>query len=100
MKGEEDQPEHVEGSEQRGEQAEGVEDAAAVLALVSVEQDGILAEEAGERRKASDGQRGGEHGEGRPANVFAEAAHAIHVLLAAHGVNDAAASQEQQSLEA
>src|SRR5260370_42524158 len=99
MKGEKDEPEHVERSEQRGEQAEGVEDAAAVLALVSTEQDGILAKEPGERRKASDGQRGGEHGEVRPANFFAEAAHAIHVLLAAHGVNDAAGSQEEQSLE-
>src|SRR6266852_6727641 len=99
MKGEKDEPEHVEGSEQRGEQAEGVEDAAAALALIGVEQDGILAEESGERRKAGDGQRGGEHGEVGPADFFAEAAHALHVLLAADGVNDAAGSEKEHGLE-
>src|SRR4029077_12891524 len=99
VKGEEDEAEHVEGSEQRGGQAESVEDASAVLALIGAEQDGVFAEEAGERGKAGDGQRGSEHCEVGPANFLAEAPHALHVLLAAHGVDDAAGSEEEQGFE-
>src|SRR6266404_5037812 len=97
--GQEDQAKHIKGGEERGQQAESVEDAAAVLALIRAEQDGILAEETGEGRESSDGQRGSEHGEIGPADFFAEAAHARHVLLATHGVNDAARGEEEQRFE-
>src|ERR1700675_1377828 len=94
---EEDQTEHVEGSKQRGEQADGVERVAA-LDLKRAEQDGVLAEKAGERRNAGDGQRGDEHGPVGVLDFFAEAAHVAHVLLAAHGVNDGASGEEEKSL--
>src|SRR3981189_2828129 len=99
VKGEEYETEHVEGSEERGEQAEAVENVAAVFVVESAEQDGVLTEECGQGREASDGQCGDEHGPVRPLNFFAEAAHFQHVLLAAHGVNNAAGGKEEQRFE-
>ena len=99
-KRQEDQPEHVERSEQRGEQADARrESLATVVALEGAQQDRIFAEESGERRKAGDRQRGRQHRAVRPLDLLAEAAHFAHVLLAAHGVNHAAGREEEKRLE-
>src|SRR5207249_1387536 len=58
-----------------------------------------LTEEPGEWRKACNRQRGRQHRHVRPANLFAQSAHAEHVLLAAHGVNHATSRKEEQRLE-
>src|SRR5580704_919615 len=67
--------------------------------LKRAEQDGVLAKESGERRNAGDGQRGDEHGPVGVFDFFAQTAHLAHVLLAAHGVNDAASSKEEKRFE-
>src|SRR5205823_5989501 len=97
--GEKDQTEHVERGEQRGEQPEAVENAAARCALKGGEQNRILREKAGERRETGDGHSRGQHGCIGPAYLFAEAAHFVHVLLAADGMNHGAGSKKEQGLE-
>src|SRR5580693_7079656 len=54
VEGQEYQPEHVKRSEQCGEQADGVKRMPA-CDLKRAKQDGVLAEEAGERRNSRDG---------------------------------------------
>src|SRR6202795_865542 len=95
---EEDQPKHIERSEHGGEQADGIERMSA-FDLERAEQDGVLTEETGEGRNSGDSQRGDEHGPVGVFDFFAEAAHLAHVLLAAHGVNDAASSKEEKRFE-
>src|SRR6202007_199392 len=95
----EDQPEHIERSEQRGEESKSVQRMPTALPSESLKQNRVLAEESGERRNARDGQRCREHCVVRPANLLAEAAHLGHFLLAAHGVNHGTGSKEEQRLE-
>src|SRR6267142_4657482 len=103
MKRQEDQPKHVERRQQRGGKSEPIKNvsgpASAVFVLKSAQQDGILAKEARKRRETRDCQCCSEHGEVRPADLFAEPAHAVHVLLAAHGVNHAARREEEKCFE-
>src|SRR6267154_5884156 len=103
MKSQDDQAEHVERRQQCGGQAEPIKSvsgsASAVFVLKSAQQDRILTEEARERRETRDCQCCREHGEVRPADLFVEPAHAVHVLLAAHGVNHAARREEEKRLE-
>ena len=90
------QPEHVERSEKGGENSERPEYPAG---LVSAPQNFVLAEEAGERRYAGDGECAGSHGPECPRNLGAQAAHLPHVLFARDGVDHRASGQEQQSFE-
>ena len=62
-------------------------------------EDLVLAEEAGERRKAGDGEDRRGHGPEGDGDVFAQAAHVAHVLLAAERVDDGAGGEEEQRLE-
>ncbi len=71
VKGQEDQAEHVERGEQRGQQTEGVQNMSAIFRLESGEKDGVLGKEAREERRSGDGQRGGQHRQIRPANLAA-----------------------------
>ena len=59
----------------------------------------VLAEESGETRDSGDGERADQHRPIGDGNLFAQAAHLRHFLLAAHGVNHAAGREEQQALE-
>jgi len=99
IEGQEDKPEHVEGGKQRRQQAEGIKNGAARLALKCGEEDGILGEETCKEGNAGDGECGHQHGPVRPADLLAQTAHAAHVLLAAHGVNHAACCKEEKRLE-
>src|SRR5713226_145145 len=96
---EEDEPEHIERSEQGRKQAEDIKHSATGLALEGGQEDGILGEEACPERNAGDGERGEQHGPISPWNLLGQPAHAVHVLLAAHGVNHAARRKEEQRLE-
>src|SRR5882762_10510071 len=62
LKREENKPEHVEGSQQRRGQPEGIERvsnfAPAVFVLERTQQNRVLAEKSRKRRKTRDGQRG------------------------------------------
>src|SRR5712664_4191193 len=90
LKREENKPEHVEGSQQRRGQAERVKRvsnfASAVFVLERTQQNRVLAEKSRKRRKTRDGQRGRQHRHVGPANLFAQPAHAAHVLLATFGI--------------
>src|SRR5579859_6306211 len=99
VKGEKDQPEHVERSEQCGEQPKHIEQMVAAAILKRIEQDSVLAEEAGKRRNARNGQRRDEHCPVRVLDFLTQAAHLAHVLLAAHGMDDAARREEEERLK-
>src|SRR6266702_3916312 len=97
------EPEHVEGSQQRGGQSESIQSvadlAAPIFALERAEKNRVLAEKPRKRRKSRDGQSGRQHGHVSPPNFLAQAAHTVHVLLAAHGVDHAACGKKEQRLE-
>src|SRR5215472_11295309 len=97
--GEENQTEHVERSQQRREQPNNIKGMPAAFPSVSLKQNRVLAEESGERRNASDRERGDKHGRVGPLDFLAETAHLGHFLLAAHGVNHGASGQEKQRLK-
>ena len=103
VKRQEHQAEHVERRQQRRGQSEPIQcvphGAAAIFILKSAQKDGVFAEEPRERRKPGNRQRGRQHGHVRPANLFAEPTHVVHVLLAAHGMNHAAGRKEKERLE-
>src|SRR6267154_3409969 len=103
LKSEENKPEHVEGSQQRRGQPEGIERvsnfASAVFVLERAQQNRVLAEKSRKGRKTRDGQSGRQHRHVGPANLFAQPAHAVHVLLATHGMNHAARRQAEQRFE-
>src|SRR5437867_11832718 len=83
-------PEHVEGGEPGDDETDGPERGRAVWARERLPEDLVLREEPGEGRDAGDGEgRDDERGRGG-GQVTPEPAHLPHVLLAAHGVNDAA----------
>src|SRR5438445_5287906 len=100
VKCQEDQAEHVESREQRGQKADGVRNVTAIAANCErTKEDGILRKEPREQRSSRNCERGDQH---RPISGFdflAEATHVAHVLLASHRVNDRARSEEEQRLE-
>ena len=92
---------HVEGGEQRGDQADGPQD----LALPA---GAAPRRTAGSRPSTRSPENGGTPAIGQPADdergrrdrhELAQAAHAAHVLLAVHAVDDRAGPEEQQRLE-
>src|SRR5690242_5443054 len=103
VKSQEDQPEHVERRKQRGRQPEAIQKvsdiAAAIFALEGAQENRIFAEESCEGWETGNRERGNQHRRVGVLDFLAEAAHAIHVLLAAHGVNHAAGCKKEQSLE-
>src|SRR5713226_10247285 len=103
VKRQEYQPEHVERRQQRRGKAECVKRisnvAPSVLVLESAQQNRVLAEKSCKRRKSCDGQSGRQHHHVGPANLLTEPAHAVHVLLAAHGMNYAACGEKKKRLE-
>ncbi len=66
---------------------------------VGLPEDLVLGEEARQAGDAGDGQRADEHGPVRDRDLVLRAAHAAHVLLAAHGVDHGAGAEEEQGLE-
>ena len=95
--GQEEEPEHVERGETRGERTDRPE--RVVPGAPSVGEDLVLTEEAGETGRAGDRERADEERPPRDRHLFAESAHLAHVLLAAHSVDDAARAEEEQRLE-
>src|SRR5712691_2818771 len=97
------QAEHIERRQQRRSQAERVKRvsnvAPTVLILERAQQNRVLAEESRKWWKSRDRQSRRQHRQVGPANLFAQPAHAIHVLLAAHGMNHAACRKKEQRLE-
>ncbi len=99
MKRQQEQAEHVERSDPGRQHAQPIEKGIGVGAVVRGQQDGVLAEKAVKAGRSRDRQGRGEHGAVGPGNALAKAAHAPHVLLAAHRVHHAAGAQKEQSLE-
>src|SRR6267142_5072779 len=103
VKRQEDQPEHVEGRQQRRGQAERVKHVTsvppAVFTLEGAQQDRVLAEKSRKWRKSRYRESCRQHRQIYPTDLLAEPAHAVHVLLAAHGMNHAASREEEQGLE-
>ena len=95
FKGEEVEPEHVEGRHPRRQEAHHPEQWVAVEGLAK---NFVLAPEAGQGRNATDGDAADEEGDRGDGHLFAQAAHQAHVLgkngLVAHyllhGVDDGA----------
>src|SRR5438093_7841295 len=77
-------PEHVERSKKRGDNPDQPVDPAR---LVCPPENFIFAEEACQGRDSGNGEGPECHCPERPGNLFTQAAHLTHVLLAADGVN-------------
>ena len=92
----EQQAEHVERSEARGQNAKSPQQRAGAL---RGEKNLVLAEEPGKSRRAGNRECSHEHRPESPRNFLAQTAHLAHVLFAAHRVNHAACRKKQQSLE-
>ena len=97
--GEVPQPEHVEGGEQRGHQADEPQDRSRSRRKKGLVENCVLAEETGEGRDAGDGEDPGAHGPEGDGHCFTQAPHGAHILLPAHGMDDRAGSQKEQALE-
>src|SRR5271157_735386 len=95
----EEKPEHVKGSEARGNEADKPKQFAAVRTREGFPKDFILTEESRKERRATDGQRSDEHGFRGSGNSVPKPSHLAHILRAAQSVNHAPRSQEEQSLE-
>ena len=95
--GHEDQPEHVERRYEGGAQPQRPPQD--VAALDRRGQDFVLAPETRERRDAGNRDGRQQHGAVGVRDVALQPAHAPHVLLLVHGVNDAAGAKEEQALE-
>ena len=67
--------------------------------LERLAQDLVLAEEAGERRDAGDGDRADEHRPVGDRDLAPQRAHLVHVLLLVDGVDDRSGAEEEQALE-
>ena len=95
------QPVHVERGQQRGSQAQDVEDHSAAPGRPERRvQYGILAEEARQERKARDGVGADRHHHPGALDLVLQPAHLPHVLLAQHRMDDRARPQEQEGFEA
>jgi hypothetical protein len=96
---EEEAPGVVRG-EQRDDEADDAEHRHRVRARRErAPEDLVLAEEARERPDARERQDADRHGGERDRHLAPEAAHALHVLLAAEPVDDAAGAEEEERLE-
>jgi len=95
--GHEEEPPHVGRGEKGGKQGDPEEDG--VPGGERLEEDLVLAEEAGEGRDAGDGERADEERPEGPGDLLPEPAHLPHVLLARHRVDDRARAEEEEGLE-
>ena len=102
-KRQEDEPEHVVRGAERRERAENPDEPSRAGGEVRRRQhraeDLVLREEAGERRESGDGDRGDEERPRRDGDLLPQPAHVADVLLAAHGVNHRARSEEEAGFE-
>ena len=87
------------GNEHAGQHGEIGETAARQVAGVYRFDNRIFRIEAGEQRRADEGEVAQQHGEPGNRHVFAQAAHIAHVLVVVHTDNHAARRQEQQGFE-
>ena len=90
---------HVEGGHGGGGEADRPEHGGALRRAVGLPENLVLGEEAGEAGNAGDGHAADPHGPEGDRDLVLEAAHAPHVLLAAHGVDHGAGAEEEQRLE-
>ena len=99
-KGEEDQPPDVEGRQARRHKAHAPEEpSVSDRGREGPPENLVLAEEAGEAGSPDDGERRHEERNRGRGNLFAQAAHLAHVLLAGERVDHAARTEEEQGFE-
>src|ERR1035438_5076960 len=90
------QPEHIEGGDERGNNAK---QPIHPVRFEGSPENFVLGPETSKRWNARDGKRGNSHRHKCPGHVNPQAAHLAHVLLAADTMNDGAGRQKQQSFE-
>src|SRR5215218_8609479 len=97
-KGEKDEPEHIEGRHERGDERDNGDHLAPRLVNTTrpgADDDLVLAPESGERNHSSIGEGANKEREEGHRHVFTQVAHLLHVLLAMHAVDDATATEEE-----
>ena len=99
VKREEEKPKDVEGGQACRQHSNGVEREIGVRPRARSQQYFVLAEKARKAGGAGNRERGGQHRGIGPRNALAQAAHAPHILLAAHGMDHAAGAEKEQSFE-
>ena len=99
--GEEDEPEHVEGGEEGGDQRDDRQHLPdhRIPGDPGAEDDRILRPESGEWDDAGIREGGDEEGPESDWHVLAQAAHFLDVLLLVHAVDDGAGTEEEECLE-
>src|SRR5882724_4614559 len=92
----EEHAEHIKRGESRGNEADNPQQEKAVEGPAK---DFILAEKTGEGKNSGNRQSGDQHGVVSELDLLVEAAHFADVLLAGHGVDNAARAEEQEGFE-
>src|SRR5712692_11773668 len=86
-----EQAEHIKRGQTRGDEADNPQQEKTVEGPA---ENFIFAEESREGKNSGDGQGGDQHGVVGVLDLLVETAHFADVLLAGHGVNDAAGAEE------
>src|SRR5262249_62151938 len=92
-----DQAKHVESSQTCGNQTRDANDGMPVRP--GRPENLVLAEEPRERKDSADGQGADDHGPMSDRNMSTQPTHTQQVLFSAHGMDDAACAEEEESLE-
>src|SRR5215469_13108332 len=97
--GQNENPEHIEGCKSRRDQAHAPEDFSIRSMSPIPPQDGVLAEESGQRRDSRNGDRSYQERPVRPRHVPLQTAHLSNILQPAHSMDDTSGSEKQKCLE-
>src|SRR5215469_12641143 len=95
-KGQNEDPEHIEGCKSCRDQAHSPEDFSIRSKSPISPQDRVLAEEPGQRRDSGNGNRSYQEASVSPRHVPLQTAHLSNILQPAHSVNDTSGSKKQK----
>src|SRR5215469_11858463 len=98
-KGQNEDPEHIEGCKSCRDQSHAPEDFSIRSKSPISPQDGVLAEEPGQRRDSGNGNRSYQERPVSPRHVLLQTAHLSNVLQPAHSMDDTSGSEKEKCFE-
>src|SRR4051812_26766144 len=99
MEGKDQQPEHVKDGEPGSQHANKPKHLAVAGEIPRAPQNGILTENAWQRRNPGDCYGSGQKRCVGPGHQFPESAHLLNILDSSHTVDDASGTEKQQGLK-